>query len=78
MIGDPGHFGASENDRKTGRPPAPYQTVEPFELDLQHLTVEEEDRAQSLILGRRADVPLDREMRQKGSGLGLGQLPGMA
>lgn len=78
VIEDPGHLGAGEDDRKPGRPPGSHQAVEPFELDPQHLAVEKQDRAQGLVLGRRADVPLDGEMREKGGGLRLGQLPGMA
>lgn len=61
-IQDPGYLGAGEHDRNPSRPPGTDQAVEPVELDPQHLAVEEQDRAQRLVLGRRADDPLDREM----------------
>lgn len=77
-VQDPGHFGAGEDDRKPCRPPSPHEAVEPSELDSQYFAVEEEDRAQGLVLRRRADVPLDREMREERGDLRLSQLPWMA
>lgn len=45
---------------------------------LQDLGVEEQQRAQGLILGGRGDTLLDREVGQKGFDLGQVQLLGMA
>src|SRR2546428_12373942 len=39
--------------------------VEPWEIDLQHVTVQEEQRAQRLVLGRGGHLALDRERAQE-------------
>src|SRR2546428_3731778 len=39
--------------------------VEPWEIELQHVTVQEEQRAQRLVLGRGGHLALDRERAQE-------------
>jgi len=39
--------------------------VEPRQLDVEHVTVEKQQRLQRLVLCRGADCAFDREMRQK-------------
>lgn len=53
------------------------QTVELPKLPVEDRAVEEEQRAQSLRLGRRADSLLDRQVREKGIDLPFPHLPRM-
>ena len=56
-----------------------HDAVQPRQIDLQHLLVEEQEGAQGLVLGRGGDLPIDRERREelrdfRGAHLGGGAL----
>ena len=56
---------ARENDRKALWPRGPHQVVEPGQLDVEHVAVQEQERRERLILRRRAHLALDRQGREE-------------
>jgi hypothetical protein len=58
------HFLRRQHDRQSFPAPRPHG-IKPAEIDLQHLTVEEQQRVERLILGTCRDVFLDRQMGQE-------------
>jgi hypothetical protein len=52
---------AGEHDGQAGRTLRSDDVVEPGELLFEDVAIEEENRAQGLVLGRRRDVPVDDE-----------------
>ena len=71
------HLVAREHDRQPNRPPGPHHVVEPGHLLLEDLAIQEQQRAQCLILGRCGDVALDGEPAQIPGELGATHLGGM-
>jgi hypothetical protein len=51
---------AAEDNRKPLRAPRAHDAIEPREIHRQHVLVQEQERAQRLILGRGGDLPIDR------------------
>lgn len=64
-LQDGAHLLAGKHDRQSLRPRGADQLVEPRQLHLEHLSVEEKKRRERLVLGRGADPPLDGEAREK-------------
>ena len=56
------HLVAAEDVRQAPRLAGADHVVEPVDLDLENLTIEEKDRGQRLALGRDRDPSLDREV----------------
>ena len=71
-------LGARENDWQPRRAPGAHKVVQPSELDLQHLAVQEQDRAQRLVLRRRADVPFHRQVGEERGDLRFPELARVA
>src|ERR1700730_3083831 len=67
----------AEDDRKPLRAPRAHDAIEPRELHLQHVLVEEQEGAQRLILRRGGDLPIDRQGREELRHLGCAHLRGM-
>ncbi len=58
-------FRLGQNDRQTRRLFGSRDTVQPRQLNGQHLLVQKQDRRQRLILSRRRYLPDNSKMRQK-------------
>ena len=54
-----------EHDRKLRRARNALNVVDEIEFSVEHLLVEKEQRAESLILGGCSDIPFDRQMGEK-------------
>jgi hypothetical protein len=52
--------------------------VHPRQLDVEHLSIQEEQRRQSLILSGRSDVPIDDQRREECFDLGAAEIAGVA
>jgi hypothetical protein len=65
LVKDASHFLTREHDRNPLRYFGAPDALDPSGLLPQHFLVQEEQRAQRLILRRRADAILDRERRQE-------------
>jgi hypothetical protein len=74
---DRGHLSLRQHDRQPDRTVRPYERRTPFRRSVEHIPVQEEHRAQRLVLRRRADSPLAREHRHKGQHLTLVEPIGM-
>ena len=55
------HLVASQDDGEVFRPLGPDNVFEPGQVLVQDVAVEEEERAQRLVLGRRGNPALDRQ-----------------
>lgn len=64
-IEHPQDFFAREDHRQALRRPGALDVFEPRQLDVEHLLVEEEQRALRLVLRRSGNVPRDRKMGQE-------------
>jgi hypothetical protein len=62
-------FSAREDDRQLGRPPDAFHPGDEVELLLQHLLVEEKQRAKGLVLRGSGDALIDGEMTKEGCDL---------
>jgi hypothetical protein len=58
----PLHLGPREHHRNARRARGPLHPVEPGQLAPQHLAIQEQDRRQRLVLRRRRDMTVHREM----------------
>src|SRR6266536_4560161 len=67
----------AEDDRKPLRAPRAHDAIEPREIHLQHVLVEEQEGAQRLILRRGGDLPIDRQGREELRNLDCAHLSGM-
>ena len=56
---------AGENDRQPRGALGAHDAVEPRQVHLQHVLVQEQEGAQRLVLGRGGDVPVDRQEREE-------------
>lgn len=72
------HLQSGQNHRKASRFLRPDDLVEPDKLPAEHKTVKEKDRAQRLVLGRRGDLPVGRQVGQKRLDIGFPHLQGMS
>jgi len=72
------HLVAGENDWQSLGSLCAHDVVEPRQVDRQHVTIEEQERAQGLVLGGGGDASLDGEGAQEPRDLGRAQLDGMA
>ena len=70
-------FGSRKDDGKLGWAANPLDS-DKFELPIEHLLEEKEERAQSLVLGGRGDVSLHRQISKEGSDLLLAHFVGVA
>jgi hypothetical protein len=57
----PAHLRAREHDGEPRGALRAHDDVQPRQIDLQHLLVEEQEGAQGLVLGRGSDLPIDRD-----------------
>ena len=71
-------LGARQHHRQLPRLFRPYDRSEVPEFAVQHPPVEERDRVQGLILGRRGHIAVDRQMAQERHDLPLPHLPRMS
>jgi hypothetical protein len=62
---------AGEHGRESCRPASTDDLVQPRELHSVHIAVEEQKRAQRLVLGRRADGAIDGEVSEEALDLRL-------
>ncbi len=60
-------LGPSEDDRQFGRAADAFDVGDEFELSLEDVAVEKEERAEGLILSGGGDGTIDGEMAQEGS-----------
>jgi hypothetical protein len=65
---------AGQDDWQSLRALGTHDAVEPRQVDRQHVTVEEQERAQRLVLGRGGHPALDRERVEDAGDLGSTQL----
>src|SRR2546426_5028704 len=68
-----GHFITAQHDGEASRALRAYQALEPWEVDVQDTTVQEEERGQHLILCGGAHPRGDREMREEARHFGAPQ-----
>jgi hypothetical protein len=62
---------AGQNDGDVGRPLGMHEVAQPGELAAENFLIEEQQRGERLVLGRRADVGAGRQVRQIGANLRL-------
>jgi hypothetical protein len=67
-------LGARQHDRNAVRALSAHEIVEPTDLEVQHLAVQEQQRSQCLVLRRRTDGALDCQHGEKGAHLGRTEL----
>ena len=72
------HLGTTQHHRQPLRGACARQPLEPRQLDVEHLAVEEQQRLQRLVLCGGAHPALDGEIREKALHLGGCELAGMA
>jgi hypothetical protein len=65
------------NSGRLTRQYLPIKAADPFQLSVQLAAVEAQQRAQRLVLCRRADMPRDGQVRQEGADLRFPHLQGM-
>lgn len=70
-------LGARHDDGHALRHLRPGHALEPRQLNRQHLAVQEQQGRQRLVLGRGADLAVDREVAQKIFDLGCAHVLGM-
>jgi hypothetical protein len=68
---------AGEDNGQARRALGSHDLVEPGQLDVQNVPIEEQERAQRLVLRRRGDATLDREGTEKARHLRAAHLDGM-
>src|SRR5204862_155621 len=61
------YFGRSENNRNLCGTFRPLNVIDEVELSIEHLLVKKQQRAESLVLGGRSDILLNREITKKGA-----------
>jgi hypothetical protein len=71
-------LGAGEHDRHPGRPLGPLDALHVRQFDAQHLEVEEEERAECLVLRRGGDGAVGGEVREELADLVRAHLCGVA
>ena len=64
------HLSPRQNDRHVLRRAGANDVLEPRQLDLEYVAVQEQDRRQRLVLRRGRNPPFDREVRQEALDLG--------
>jgi hypothetical protein len=77
LVDDSAHLGAGEHHRQPLRALRTYHIVEPREVLLQDVPIEEEEGAQRLILRRGGHVAIDGQRGQKSGNLSPAHLGGM-
>src|SRR5262245_4271291 len=78
MLKDRAHLVAREHHGEAGRPAGTHDVIEPGQLDSEHLAIEEQERAQRLILGGSRHAALDGERAEEARHLWSAELGGMA
>jgi hypothetical protein len=78
LFEEEAHLSNAENDGEAPRATRSDQTVETLDLLTEYVSVEEEQRAQRLVLGRGTDCSLGREEGEKPADLPGAQLDRMA
>ena len=73
----PPRFLAGQHHRNVARASRPRNTLQPGQIDLQHMTVEKEAGRQRLVLRRGSHPPMHREPGKKPLDLGAATLPRM-
>ena len=71
------HFVPREHHRHSARTLRSHQRVQPPNGHVQHVAIQEHDRCERLILGRRADVGVHRQAREKARDVSCTQLARM-
>ncbi len=61
------HLFTGQDHRQSLRPLRAHDVVQPGNVQIEHLLVEEQQRAQGLVLGRGGHVPVDRKPAQEAS-----------
>lgn len=74
---DGADFLARQHDGETFGSARPHDPVEPWHVELEDLAIQEEQRAERLILGGRGNPAVHRERRQKAGDLGGAHFSGM-
>jgi hypothetical protein len=71
-------FFSGEDHREAQGTLRAYEVVEPRDVQFEHVAVEEQERAESLVLGGRRHVVVDRQGAQEGRELGRAHVGGVA
>jgi hypothetical protein len=68
------NFTLAQDDRHERGAPGPDNAVNPTDVGIEYVTVQEQERCEGLILGSRRDIPLDHQVGEEGSNLFLAHL----
>ena len=75
---DRAYLGGAQNDRHPGPGLSPPHLAQSAQRTVEHCRIKEQKGAEGLGLGRGGDLPLGRQMGEKGGDFGFAEIAGMA